>query len=138
MMGKKLIANHVFDGGEDLGEGDFAGIVAQFAFTADAVVQVSPAGVLQHQVEAARRLHHLVQTDDVGMLQGLHAVDLPGEQALGLSVQPHPVQDLQGYLVCQRGEREESCSSRDLLGEAAQKAQMQMFPCKGPSMLYGY
>lgn len=93
------IAYHVFDGGEDLCEGDLAAVVGQLPLAADLVVQVSSSGVLQHQVEAARRLHHLVQVDHVGVAQVLHARDLPGEQTLGLRVQPGLIQDLQSHLV---------------------------------------
>lgn len=37
--------------------------------------------------------------DHVGVLEELHAADLPGEQTLGLSVQPGLIQDLQGHFV---------------------------------------
>lgn len=94
-----MISHHIFDGREDLGEGDLAGDVGQFGLGADPVVQVSSSGVLQHQEQAAGRLHHLVQTHHVGVAQALHAADLPGEQALGVAVQPGPVQDLQGHFV---------------------------------------
>lgn len=93
------MTDHVFDGRQDLGEDDLAVGVRELPLVADPVVQVSSPCVLQHQVEAAGSLHHLVQTDHVGVLQGLHAADLPGQQALGLYVQPRPVQDLQGHFV---------------------------------------
>lgn len=114
-MGKRKGANkgfcptdHVFDGGEDLGEGDLADVVGQLALVADLVVEVPPAGVLQHQVEAARRLHHFVQTQHIGVAQELHAADLPGEETLGLGVQPGLVQDLQGHFVCEESRRRDT------------------------------
>ncbi|TNN34169.1 hypothetical protein EYF80_055673 [Liparis tanakae] len=41
------------------------------------LVEVSAPGVLQHQVEAAGRLHHLVQAQQVRVEQQLHAQHLP-------------------------------------------------------------
>lgn len=102
-MLRHYVTHHVFDGRKDLGERDLADVVRQFSLIADPVVEVSTSCVLQHQVEAARRLHHLIQTDHVGVLQGLHAADLPGEQTLGLSIQPRSVQDLQGHFVYKGG-----------------------------------
>lgn len=93
------VTHHIFDGREDLSEGDLAGVVRQFSLVADPVVEVSSSRVLQHQVEAARHLHHLVQTHHVGVPEHLHAADLPGEQTLGLRVQPCLIQDLQGDFV---------------------------------------
>lgn len=93
------VTNHIFDGRQDLGKGDLAGVVRQFSLVADPVVEVSPSCVLQHQVEAAWRVHHLVQTDHVGVVEELHAADLPGEQTLGLNIQPGLIQDLQGHFI---------------------------------------
>lgn len=95
-------ANHIFDGRNDLGEGGLAGVVRQFSLVADPVVEVSSSCVLQHQVKPARQLHYLVQTDHVGVLEALHAADLPGEQTLGLKVQPCLVDNLQSHFVCMR------------------------------------
>lgn len=91
--------NHIFDGRENLGEGNLAGVVRQFSLVADLVVEVSSPCVLQHKVETARCLQYLVQTDHIGMLQRLHAANLPGEQTVGLTVQPCLIQDLQGHFV---------------------------------------
>ncbi|KAG7270660.1 hypothetical protein CRUP_032179 [Coryphaenoides rupestris] len=68
------------------------------AATSDTGVEVPAAGVLQRQVEAAGRVQHLVETHHVGVLQALHAGDLPCQESLGLHVQPRFVQDLQGHL----------------------------------------
>lgn len=91
---------HVFDGREDLWEDDFAVDVGQFSLHGDFGVQLAPSGVLHHQVQACQRLHHLVQPDDVGMLELLHAGDLARQQLLGLLIQFGLVQDLNGHLIC--------------------------------------
>ena len=92
-------AHHVFDSREDLGEDELAGVVCALPLVADLVVEVASSCVLQHQVEAAGRLHHLVESHHVGVLQEVHAADLLVEQTLGLSVQLGLIQDLQGHFV---------------------------------------
>lgn len=73
-------------------------------------MEVSPAGILQHQVEAAGRLHHFVQMQHIGVSQELHAADLPGQQALHLGVHPGLIQDLQGHFVCEQREQKDGSS----------------------------
>lgn len=91
----------MFDGGEDLREDDFAVDVGEFALHCDFGVQLAPSGVLHHQVQARQCLHHLVQADDVGMVELLHAGDLSRQQLLGLLIQFGLVQDLNGHLICE-------------------------------------
>lgn len=95
-----MVTRHVLDGGEDLREDDFAVDVGQFSLHGDFGVELAPSGVLHHQVQARQRLHHLIQADDVGMVELLHAGDLPRQQLLGLLIQFGLVQDLNGHLIC--------------------------------------
>lgn len=94
------VTRHVFDGREDLREDDFAVEVGQFSLHGDFGVELAPSGILHHQVQTCQRLHHLVQTDDVGMVELLHAGDLTRQQLLGLLIQFGLVQDLNGHLIC--------------------------------------
>lgn len=91
--------HHIFNGREDLGECDLAGVVGKFALIANLVVEVSTTGVLQHQVEAARHLHDFIETDHVGVLHGVHAADFPGEKSLRLIVKSRLVQDFKGHFI---------------------------------------
>lgn len=90
----------MLDGGENLREDDLAVDIRQFPLGGDFGVEFSAACVLHHQMQAGQCLHHFIQADDVGVVQLLHAGDLPGQEFLGLLVQLGLVQDLDGHLVC--------------------------------------
>lgn len=68
-----LLAHHVFDCRQDLGEHELALQVRQAPSGADAGEQLSSTRVLHHQVEPLERLHHLIQAHYVGVGHLLHA-----------------------------------------------------------------
>lgn len=65
----------MLDGGQDLGEDNLAVDVRELPLGADLGVELSPASILHHQVQARQGLHHLVKSYDVGVVQALHAGD---------------------------------------------------------------
>ncbi len=64
---------------ENLREDDLAVDVGELPLCVDLRVELSSACVLHDQVQTGQRLHHLIQTDDIRMVQLFHARYLPGQ-----------------------------------------------------------
>ena len=64
--------------------------------------ELSTIGILHDNVELGKSLNHLIETDDIGVVEALHAGDLTWQQPLGLLVKLGLIQDLYGHFLCHR------------------------------------
>lgn len=98
--------HHVFDSRQYLREDQFTLQIRQASSGGDPGEQLSSRRVLHHQMKPAKRLHHLIQTHDVGVGQSLHAAYLRREQPLRALVQTQLIQDLNSYPFWERRVKE--------------------------------
>ena len=97
---KSKPAHHVRDGGHNLSEDHLGLALGQLPLAGDLGEELPSAGILHDDVQLGQGLHHLIKADDVGVVESLHAGDLPRQQALGLLVQLRLVQDFDGHFLC--------------------------------------
>lgn len=86
---------------KDLGKDKLALQVQQSPPGADSGEELSPAGILHHQVESLQHLHHFIQADYVGMSELHHASNFGVETISRSLIEMRLVQDFHSYSLCE-------------------------------------
>ena len=95
----------MFDSGENLSVQRPRFLLGETTLVRDLREQLAARRVLHDDVQLGERLDHLVQTDDVRVVQTFHARDLARQQPLRLLVEFCLVEDLYGNFLCRVNQR---------------------------------